>query len=205
MPNPGSVTRLLDQLRSSDREVRDEAARQIWGRYFPQLLDLARRNLHPRIRAREDEEDVLQNMYRSFCTRQRRGQFELGDRNDLWRLLVTMTLRKAKKVAAKHRRGGRNVFRDQSPRAGTGDDASAGGDWALEAMEAAEPTPAEAAVLNEELHRRLSALPEPLRQVALWKLEGYTNDEIAAPERLNCTERTVERKLQLIRKAWADA
>ena len=32
-----------------------------------------------------------------------------------------------------------------------------------------------------------------LRQIALWKLEGYTNPEIA--ERLECTLRTVERKL----------
>jgi DNA-binding CsgD family transcriptional regulator len=36
--------------------------------------------------------------------------------------------------------------------------------------------------------------------VAVWKLEGYTNAEIAA--KLDCTPRTVERKLRIIRGLW---
>jgi DNA-directed RNA polymerase specialized sigma24 family protein len=43
---------------------------------------------------------------------------------------------------------------------------------------------------------------DTLRQVALLKLEGYENAEIAA--RLNCALRTVERKLNLIRALWAE-
>jgi DNA-directed RNA polymerase specialized sigma24 family protein len=47
-------------------------------------------------------------------------------------------------------------------------------------------------------------LNEPaLRTVALWKMEGYTNLEIA--DRLACVETTVERKLQRIRKLWEPA
>jgi len=34
----------------------------------------------------------------------------------------------------------------------------------------------------------------------LWRLEGYTNSEIA--ERLECTLRTVERKVERIRAYW---
>ncbi len=61
-------------------------------------------------------------------------------------------------------------------------------------MEAADPSPVEAVVLNEALERRLHALADPeLRKIALWRLEGYTNSEIAG--RLDCTERSVERKL----------
>ena len=72
------------------------------------------------------------------------------------------------------------------------------------ALEADDPTPAVAAVLNEALEQRLRDLPEPdLRQVALMKLEGYTNHEIA--EALKCGERSVERKLNLIRKRWEAA
>ena len=71
-------------------------------------------------------------------------------------------------------------------------------------MDAAEPTPAEAAVLNEALEQRLQALPDPeLRQIALGKLEGWTNREIA--DRRGCTERTVERKLERIRARWTAA
>jgi hypothetical protein len=39
-----------------------------------------------------------------------------------------------------------------------------------------------------------------LEAVAVWKQEGYTNAEIAAP--LDGTPRTVERKLRLIRGLW---
>jgi DNA-directed RNA polymerase specialized sigma24 family protein len=209
MESPGSVTRLIDQLRSPDKTTRDEAARQIWLRYFPQLLERARRKLYQRVRRREDEDDVLQNMYLSFCARIRRGDFHradfrLEDRTDLWRLLVRMTLRKAQKVAARHTRGVRDVRAEQAHAPAGGDDPLQP-DWAFQVMEASDPTPAQAAIFAEEYVRRLRALPEPLRQVALWKLEGYTNQEIADKQRLNCTERTVERKLELIRKAWGQA
>jgi DNA-directed RNA polymerase specialized sigma24 family protein len=53
----------------------------------------------------------------------------------------------------------------------------------------------------EEYKRLLALLPDDsLRKVAEWKLEGYTNAEIAA--RVPCALSTVERKLQLIRHAW---
>ena len=73
------------------------------------------------------------------------------------------------------------------------------------ALVSAEPTAAEAAALNEALERRLQDLtrkPE-LRKVASMKLEGYTNQEIAAA--LKCGNRTVERKIGLIRKRWEAA
>ena len=70
-------------------------------------------------------------------------------------------------------------------------------------MDASEPTPADAAAFNDELERRLRALGDPvLRRIALCKLEGYTNKEIAR-ELDNCTERTIERKLVRIRTRWA--
>jgi DNA-directed RNA polymerase specialized sigma24 family protein len=56
-------------------------------------------------------------------------------------------------------------------------------------------------VLTEALERRLEALDHPeLRQIALWRLEGYTNREVA--DRLDCTERSVERRLERIRSRW---
>jgi DNA-directed RNA polymerase specialized sigma24 family protein len=74
-------------------------------------------------------------------------------------------------------------------------------DWALEQMDAAGPSPAEAAILNEALERRLESLADPeLRQLALWRLEGYSNREIAG--RLDRTERSVERRMERIRSKW---
>jgi RNA polymerase sigma factor (sigma-70 family) len=201
MEPDASVTRLIPLLRSDDAAVRDMAASLIWQRYFRDLLDLARKNLSGRVRRREDEEDVLQSMFHSFCARQGRGEFDLADRDDLWRLLVTITLRKARNTAREHRRERRDVARERAESPAAADDTSCPG-WALERMDASGPSPAEAVALNEALERRLASLADPeLRRVALWRLEGYTNREIA--DRLDCTERSVERRLERIRKLWA--
>jgi RNA polymerase sigma factor (sigma-70 family) len=197
MGNHGSVTRLIYDLRSDDSDVRNGAARLIWQRYFHGLLELARSNLDKRIRRRTDEEDVAQSMFKSFCSRQQRGEFELSGRDELWSLLVTITIRKARNAATAHRRKKRDVAREEP--AG---DQSKLGRWILEAMDSSAPTPEEAMVLNEALERRLQALENPeLRQISLWRLEGYTNREIA--EKYCCTERAIERKLGRIRSLWA--
>ena len=71
----------------------------------------------------------------------------------------------------------------------------------LEQLVDEEPTPEFAALLAEEYRNRFEALDdETLRRVANWKLEGYTNEEIAA--RLGCALRTVANKLKLIRLKW---
>lgn len=194
---PRSVTKLIAILRSDDSDVRQVAARLIWERYFRALLSLARKNLGQSVRRREDEEDVLQRMYDSFCRRQARGDFDLTCRDDLWALLVQITLRKARNTANKHRVGKRDVNREE-PEAAQG---SALSQWALESMEDATPTPVEATILNEALELRLQSLLDPeLRQIAIWKLEGWTNKEIA--DHHGCVERTVERKLERIRSRW---
>ena len=191
MARTGSVTRLIQLLRSEDKTEREMAAVLIWRRYFRDLLELARNNLNKRVRRREDEEDVLQSMYKSFCLRQQRGEFDLVGRDALWKLLVTITLRKARNVAKAQGREKRDFRREQTLPA---DDESRAANWALEQMDAAGPSPAEAAVLNEALERRLEALADPeLREIALLRLEGYTNREIAATR--DCTERSIERHI----------
>ena len=198
MAHHGSVTGLIQLLRSEDPAERELAALLIWRRYFRDLLELARNNLNQRIRPREDEEDVLQSMYKSFCLRQQRGEFDLSGRDALWSLLVTITLRKARNAAKKHGRDRRDVAREQTI---AGGDEAESAHWALEQMEASGPSPAEAAVLNEALERRLEALGDPdLRKIALLRLEGHTNREIA--DQSNCTERSIERRLERIRSKW---
>jgi hypothetical protein len=113
----GSVTRLIIDLRSDEPAVREVAARLVWGRYFKELLVLARCHLSARIRCREDEEDILQSMYKSFCIRQRRGDFDLANRDELWNLLVRITLRKARNAANPHIQGKRDVRREDTPAA----------------------------------------------------------------------------------------
>ncbi len=196
----GSVTRLIIDLRSDEPAVREVAARLVWGRYFQELLVLARNHLSARIRSREDAEDVLQSMYQSFCARQRRGDFDLSNRDQLWNLLVQITLRKARNTANRHRQAKRDVRREDTEPS-TDDPAGDQAVSILDQIDSDGPTPLEAALLNEALERRFQMLADPaLRQIAQWKLEGYTNAEIA--QTLECTLRTVERKLERIRAYW---
>jgi DNA-directed RNA polymerase specialized sigma24 family protein len=148
-----------------------------------------------------DEEDAALSAFESFCGGAARGRFpRLSDRDDLWRLLVTITSRKALDQAERRHRqkrgGGRQ--RNEADLARNGADTLAPG---LEQFAGAEPTPEFAAMVADEYRKRLDVLDdETLRQIATWKLEGYTNEEIAS--RLGCALRTVANKLKLIRLKW---
>ena len=74
MSSVGSLTRYVHDLRSPDFQMRDEAARIIWERFSPRLKLLVRRHLDNRIFRREDEHDILQSMFASFCEGKSRGR-----------------------------------------------------------------------------------------------------------------------------------
>jgi RNA polymerase sigma-70 factor (ECF subfamily) len=191
------MTRWADDLRSPDPRVRDEAARRIWERYAARLLVLVRRKLDERVRRRTDADDVLQSMYKSFCLGRKSDEGTLLSRDDLWRLLVHITMCKVANAANRERAARRDVRREQqAPADREGDGPSPR--WMLEQMDRSEPTPEEALALGEEIEAWLKPLPEDLRRVALWKLEGYTNREIGVM--IERTERTVELKMRIIRR-----
>ena len=65
-----------------------------------------------------------------------------------------------------------------------------------------ELTPEFAAEVSEEFRRLLESLPDnDLQEIAIRKMDGYTNTEIA--QQLGCSQRTIERRLQLIRRTWS--
>lgn len=179
----------------------DEAAvEQLWRQYYEKLVRFARRKLAEGQRRAADEEDVALSAFHSFCRGAAAGRFpHLEDRHDLWKLLVTITARKASHQVRRdmqQKRGSGNV-RGESVFAAAGGRKEVG----MGNLLGTEPTPEFAAMAAEECRRLLEALPdEETRQIALWKLEGYTNEEIAG--NLKCAERTVERKLQKIRELW---
>jgi DNA-directed RNA polymerase specialized sigma24 family protein len=144
--------------------------------------------------------------FNSFCVGVAEGRFpQLADREDLWRILMTITVRKAYAQIQRHKRlkrGRGRVVEETALRGARGDSpldpASAAG---LDMIAGLEPTPEFAAMVAEEYRRLIDALEdEGLRQVAISRMEGYTCDEIAA--RLGCARRTVARRLDLIRKTW---
>jgi DNA-directed RNA polymerase specialized sigma24 family protein len=198
MMAPGSVTHWIRELRAGD----PAAAQKLWERYFGRLVGLARQKLRTLPRRAADEEDVALSAFDSFCRGAARGRYpNLTDRDNLWHLLVTITARKAlqlRRLERRQKRGGGNVRGDSAFHLGTNDVA---GEGDVEQVIGTTPTPEFAAQTVEEYQRLLARLTDPsLRSVAVWKMEGYTNEEIAA--RLSCVPRTVQRKLGLIRTLW---
>jgi DNA-directed RNA polymerase specialized sigma24 family protein len=187
-----SVTQWISALKQGDQS----AAQQIWEAYFRRLVGLALVRLRDVPRCVSDEEDVALSAFDSFCRGAQVGRFpRLDDRDDLWQILVLITVRKAIDLRNYEGRISRGRGRVQSL-----SDMSREG---LEAISGDGPTPELAAQVAEEYRRLLEQLGDPtLQSVATCKLEGYTNDEIAA--RLGCATSTVERKLARIRSLWAN-
>jgi len=198
----GSVTCWIDQLRAGDQA----AAQPLWERYFQRLVGLARVKLPPKLRAGgdSDEEDAALSAFQSFCQGAVQGRFpRLDDRHDLWRVLVTITVRKAAGQIERSRtlkRGGGRLL-DEAALDGPDPERRIGG---LDQLPGPDPTPEFAAMVAEQYQHLLELLgDETLRSIAVWKLEGYTVKEIA--QRLDRSERMVAYKLGLIRLRWEEA
>lgn len=193
MKSGDSITPWLSLL----RDGHPEAAQRVWDRYFRRLVGLARKKLQGRRLVVADEEDVAISALDSFCRNAREGRFpQLADSDGLWRLLVVITARKATHLIRDQGRQKRGNGRVRS----VGALDSSGNQLAIERLVGNEPSPEFAARLAEEYERLLGLLDDDQRAIALAKMEGLTNEQIAA--RLNRALRTVERKLKLIRTIW---
>src|SRR5262245_33144245 len=190
MPSLGDVTRWIRRLRAGDREV----IQGLWERYYRAVTALARRRLGDLPRRAADEEDVALSAFDSFCRAAEQGRFpRLEDRGDLWQILLLLTARKAADLVEHEGRGKRDYRRAGGPDEADGRQ--------LREMVGREPDPAFAAQVAEECRRLLAKLgDEQLRLLVLRKMEGYTNEEVAA--QLGCAPSTVERRLRLVRKRW---
>jgi DNA-directed RNA polymerase specialized sigma24 family protein len=197
MPGENSVSQWLDGVKAGD----PASIERLWHRYFERLVRLARGKLPGHCRRAFDEEDVAISAFQSFCERAGRGGFpHLSDRDDLWRLLLTLTLRKAV-VTMRHqtrrKRGGGRVL---------GESALVGGEQTADGLAEfceREPSPEDVVLFTDDLERRLNRLNDAtLKNIAVRKLEGYGVQEIAA--QVGASTRTVERKLRLIRAIWEE-
>src|SRR6266446_6848736 len=110
MTSSGSVTHWIQLLQAGE----DAAARELWERYFRRLVGLARTQLQGAARRVADEEDVALSVFASFCRGLEEGRFaQLADRDNLWKVLVVLTARKALRLVQHERRqkrGGGNVL-----------------------------------------------------------------------------------------------
>lgn len=184
-----SVTDWLSAFREGNRD----AAQLLWARYYERMVRVAQNRLSSEAERMSDGEDVALSAFNAFCAGLESGRFpDIRDRNALWRLLLTITARKA---ISHHRRatGHKRLPRGQS---------LVSGEAALEAVLAREPTPEFCAQAADELQYLLRILDDgQLRQIAILRMEGYSVAEIA--EAQCCSPSTIERKLRMVRHQWS--
>ncbi len=195
MSSAGSITSWIAAAKRGD----DAAIEALWERYFPELVRLARDKLRGLPSRMADEEDVALSAMDSFCRAAQQGRFpDLTDRQGLWRLLFQLTARKAVDLARHERRQVRGGGRVQYESAMAADPTDSEGPATDRAGD--DLSPEFAAMMAEECHRLFDRLTPDLKALALAKMEGSSNEEIA--RRLGCSVRTVERRLHLVRTMW---
>jgi len=193
MPSDNSVTYWISELRLGN----PEAAQRLWERYFDRLVRLARVKLQAGRPPAADGEDVALSAMNTFFQGMVGGRYPLlNDRDDLWRLLVLITARKAYHVMRDDARQKRGKKRQRATGELNPDDCQA-----MDQIVGQEPSPDFTIQVAEQCQRLFQRLGDPeLQEIAQRKMEGYTNGEIAA--KLKRASRTIERKLKMIRQIW---
>ncbi|RMF41584.1 MAG: RNA polymerase subunit sigma-70 [Planctomycetota bacterium] len=181
------VSHWIDQVKQGD----SLAAHRIWEHYFDSLLRSVRQRLAGQNRGPSDEEDVVLSVFKSFYAAAQRGRFpNLSSRDDLWHLLLRMA---ARKIIDKRRHDRR------LRRGGDADIRSLDSPNIVHEVIGNEPSPEMVLMMQESMEEFLGSLGVgSLRDLAVAKLEGYSNRELAL--RFECSERTIERRLHLIRE-----
>jgi RNA polymerase sigma-70 factor (ECF subfamily) len=174
---------LVRRFQSGD----EDAATALYKRYAQRLQRLAQRNTGADLAPRFDAEDVVQSVFRTFFRRVQQGFYDLPAGEELWRLLLVISLNKIRALAVHHRAQKRDVaatvasdLHRLSQLVGHGTD-----ELALRSLRL---------VITEVL----SDLPQVHQQMIIRRIDGCQIEEIAAET--GRSKRTVERVLQKFRE-----
>lgn len=188
----------MKRLRDGD----PEASRKVFDRYVHRLVAMARRRLDPRIQQKEDPEDVVQSVFRSFFERYGAGTLTVQDWESLWAMLALLTVRKCGLRARHYHAGRRDVSREVGGGGGGGGapadptGSQSGASWE---EPGADPTPEEEAVLHDTIEELLANFPDAKhRHIIRLTLEGLTAEQVSTT--VPCTERMVHRVLVRVRE-----
>jgi RNA polymerase sigma factor (sigma-70 family) len=189
-PEHGSMTQMWQQMNHGN----SQASNDLYARLLPRMYAIARKSIGPVAKRGIEADDVVQSAMISFWNYSQAGK--LADdlnRNDLWALISTFTTRKLKKHLRREntlKRGSGNVI---------GENALQGKDGEAQRLDQlVQKMPTDD--FDEAIEEMLALLPEDLTRIALLKLGGHSSDDISIE--LDCTKRTVQRKINLIKELW---
>ncbi len=131
---------------------------------------------------RVDGSDIVQSAWNSLFVRVRDGRIQVAPGDDLWQLLVTITLRKLVRQIEFHTAAKRSILHEEEPYA---DDSI---HVPVDAV-ARDPSAAEVEAVSDELDHALQGQRPKQRTIIELRLQGLTQPEIAA--RAACSERHV--------------
>jgi RNA polymerase sigma factor (sigma-70 family) len=166
----------------------EQGAELLFARYAARLTHIAEQHLSRKVAAREGGEDVVQSVFRTFFRRSAEGLFRIDTSAQLWRLLVKITLQKARTRGRYHEAKKRSAAAEVRP----ADDA-----WVAEALDR-EPGPAAAAELVDLMEAVLQGVPPLYCRVLELRLQGMVPADVA--RELHVSRNTVYRALDLFKQ-----
>jgi RNA polymerase sigma-70 factor, ECF subfamily len=166
------------------------AFEKVFERYSDRLIRIAKSRISERLASRIEAEDVVQSVFRSFFGRVQAKRFTFQEENDLWRLLVSITLNKLRNKVDWHTAAKRDVGLEQ--RMDGGSSLPSAYD-----VDGVNPSPEAVVMFIDLLEHFMTSLRDTDRKVLELRLQGMTQEEIA--NEIGCTERTVRRVLERIR------
>lgn len=169
------------------RAGRDDAATQLYLRYAHRLRLLSQAKSSRDLAARVDSDDIVQSVFRTFFRRVEKGDYDVPDGEDLWKLFLVIGLNKIRTKGAFHRAAKRDVRTSVS-----GDEL----DFAADESDATSLS-----ILQMTIDEVLDKLSPAHRDIIHLRIEGHDVAEIA--ERIGRSKRSVERILQEFRKQLA--
>ena len=185
----GAITKAINGLKT-DREV---ASQLLWDHYFERLCRYAKSKISRNQQRLIDSEAIASTaLYTLFDGLENNRFNHAGNRDELWRILISVTANKASDERRRFRcvKRGAGMVR--------GDSAFSAADLhAAIADHRGDSDPSDCLEFEsvfEELNKRLPNAN--YRLITSRRLAGYSNQEIA--ETLDCSTRTVIRKLTLI-------
>ena len=174
---PSSSVLLLSQLQGGDQSAGD----QLYHRYAWRLRQLSQGKLSKLLRSRLDADDIVQSVFRRFFATAGESIYDCSRDEDLWNVLLVITLNRLRTEEVFQRAGKRDVRRNVNMEG-------------LNELTSFSHSSFASSYLRAGVEEALEKLPEHFGQVIKLRLEGLEVAEIA--QRVERSKRTVERILQ---------
>ena len=166
--NSGTVEALTLLENAPNRELLkawkngDQLAAQVLvRRYMVRLTALAHSRFSDRLARRLDADDIVMPAWRSFFGAVEQSRLVVPTNDDLWPLLVTMTLRKLSRQVTRHSAERRSLTAESNELVDHWQD-----------IVSRDPTPDETAMVTDELESLMSRLTMTDREILTRRLQG---------------------------------